>query len=362
MATSIRAPTPAAGLAVQHHDHATSLTLQPSAFRGRKLPAAARLAAGVRTQQKSTVVSALRQQCSAAVVVKESFGVAEARGSARPVMEDRSAVAVGSGGKEPSFFGVFDGHGGAAVAELLTKELWPAYKKKLQALPEDLEKATGKAFFEVDQLTLAAPKGLFGALRERGVGGSKCGSCANTAVLMRTPSGGCLLVAANVGDSRTVLASGGKAIQLSTDHKPDIDEERFRIERKNPTPKQPLVRKAGGEWRVGGLLALSRAFGDAYLKDWDDGTRDGARGGYGLTAEPSVFLREVGAEDQWLILGTDGLWDHVPNQEAVDVCLAEGSAKSPDQLAQQLLSLAVSRGSTDDVTVIVLRLPSPASS
>lgn len=34
----------------------------------------------------------------------------------------------------------------------------------------------------------------------------------------------------------------------------------------NPNPNMPLVRYVGGTWRVGGLLALSRAFGDAYLK------------------------------------------------------------------------------------------------
>jgi hypothetical protein len=39
-----------------------------------------------------------------------------------------------------------------------------------------------------------------------------------------------------------------------------------RIERNNPNPKLPMVRYIGGTWRVGGLLALSRAFGDAYLK------------------------------------------------------------------------------------------------
>ena len=40
----------------------------------------------------------------------------------------------------------------------------------------------------------------------------------------------------------------------------------MRIEANNPNPKMPMVRYIGGTWRVGGLLALSRAFGDAYLK------------------------------------------------------------------------------------------------
>ena len=44
------------------------------------------------------------------------------------------------------------------------------------------------------------------------------------------------------------------------------EDERKRIERFNPNPKMPLVRFVGGTWRTGGILALSRAFGDAYLK------------------------------------------------------------------------------------------------
>jgi hypothetical protein len=44
------------------------------------------------------------------------------------------------------------------------------------------------------------------------------------------------------------------------------ESERKRIEAQNPNPKNPMVRYVGGTWRVGGLLALSRAFGDAYLK------------------------------------------------------------------------------------------------
>lgn len=44
------------------------------------------------------------------------------------------------------------------------------------------------------------------------------------------------------------------------------ESERQRIEAQNPNPKMPMVRYMGGTWRVGGLLALSRAFGDSYLK------------------------------------------------------------------------------------------------
>ena len=58
---------------------------------------------------------------------------------------------------------------------------------------------------------------------------------------------------ANAGDSRTVMCEKNNAIELSSDHKPDLPEERSRII------------KAGGEvvdGRVNGMLALSRAIGD----------------------------------------------------------------------------------------------------
>lgn len=53
----------------------------------------------------------------------------------------------------------------------------------------------------------------------------------------------------------------------------------------HPPRRLPLVRYVGGTWRVGGLLALSRAFGDAYMKGslqvggagWGEGEE--ARGG-----------------------------------------------------------------------------------
>ena len=75
-----------------------------------------------------------------------------------------------------------------------------------------------------------------------------------------------MLLSSNVGDARTVLARAGGAVQLSEDHVPDSEDERKRIERQNPNPRLPLVRYVGDTWRVGGLLALSRAFGDAYMK------------------------------------------------------------------------------------------------
>lgn len=68
------------------------------------------------------------------------------------------------------------------------------------------------------------------------------------------------------------------------------------------------------------------------------------------------------ADDEWLILASDGLFANVErgggggleNQEVVDMCIKSGA--SPEQLAKKLAFAAQEAGSTDDVTVVVVQL------
>lgn len=58
------------------------------------------------------------------------------------------------------------------------------------------------------------------------------------------------------------------------------------------------MRYVGGTWRVGGILALSRAFGDAYLKGslQFEGVRaggDGYSSGFGVVSEPETTLTDL---------------------------------------------------------------------
>ncbi|KAL3680341.1 hypothetical protein R1sor_023297 [Riccia sorocarpa] len=304
--------------------------------------------------EKKRRVSPGRNSVRCAVVLTDRYGAVAVKGTGRPTMEDTVSVVVDSSGKEPSFFGVFDGHGGIAVAELLKDEFWPIYKRQLRA--SNLVKATESAYLEMDQLTLAQPKGFLGALRERGVGGAKCGATAAAVVLKPSKDGQETIIASNVGDARVILSRARSAVQLTFDHKPDVAEERQRIEKRNPTPKKPLVVNVDGIWRVGGLLALSRAFGDAYLKDWSDGKVEGARGGFGLTAEPHVTVDTITPDDEFIIVATDGLWEKVSNQEVVDYCAEAGKEQSLESVAKGLVKLAQDRGTTDDISVVVVRL------
>jgi protein phosphatase 1G len=63
---------------------------------------------------------------------------------------------------------------------------------------------------------------------------------------------------ANAGDSRCIMAAGGKAFPLSTDHKPNLLSEKTRILKAGST--------ISSEGRIDGNLNLSRSIGDLRYK------------------------------------------------------------------------------------------------
>ena len=95
-----------------------------------------------------------------------------------------------------------------------------------------------------------------------------------------------VLYTANVGDARIVLCRNGKALRLSYDHKGSDENEGKRIA------------VAGGlilNNRVNGVLAVTRALGDAYMKDLVTG--------HPYTTE-TVIQPDI---DEFLILACDGV-------------------------------------------------------
>jgi serine/threonine protein phosphatase PrpC len=142
------------------------------------------------------------------------------------------------------------------------------------------------------------------------------------------------LFLANVGDSRAVLCQNdGKALRVTTDHKPDLPAERERIE------------KSGGWIKNGaitGTLAVSRALGDFSYKPF-------------ISCEPDVFgpFRFL-EESLFLILACDGLWDVVTDEEAVEMVL---NSKNPEDAAVKLRDRAVKAHSKDNISVLVIFFP-----
>ncbi|KAH8705322.1 phosphatase 2C-like domain-containing protein [Talaromyces proteolyticus] len=140
-----------------------------------------------------------------------------------------------------------------------------------------------------------------------------------------------VLYTANVGDARIVLCRNGKALRLSYDHKGSDENEGKRIA------------NAGGlilNNRVNGVLAVTRALGDTYLKDLVTG--------HPYTTETVIQPDQ----DEFLILACDGLWDVCTDQEAVDLIR---NIKDAQEASKILVDHALSRFSTDNLSCMVVR-------
>jgi serine/threonine protein phosphatase PrpC len=148
-----------------------------------------------------------------------------------------------------------------------------------------------------------------------------------------------LISVANAGDSRCVLCrKDGEAIAMSVDHKPTDASELERLTKHG----FKVVRGRIYEIATGkGGLNLSRALGDLHYRE-------------GVPCEPEVQERQIDpAQDELLILATDGLWDVLSNEDACKVALAEDSALAA---ARQLVDHAFKKGSSDNITALVIRL------
>jgi serine/threonine protein phosphatase PrpC len=119
------------------------------------------------------------------------------------------------GGKNCTFVGVFDGHGGDESSTFLKYNLHATFVETCGHDCADVSRALFKGFQKCERELL----------RNSQDGGWLGGSTAICSLIC-----GEKLFVANVGDSRAVLSSNGFVIPLSIDHKPSNDEEKARIE------------------------------------------------------------------------------------------------------------------------------------
>ncbi|KAK9450647.1 phosphatase 2C-like domain-containing protein [Limtongia smithiae] len=139
-----------------------------------------------------------------------------------------------------------------------------------------------------------------------------------------------MLYTANAGDARAVLCRRGKALRLSYDHKGTDPIEAARIKNTGG------VIVAG---RVNGILAVTRALGDSYIKKY-------------VTSHPFTTETYMVPDDEFLILACDGVWDVCTDQEIVNLVRR---VKDPQEASKMIISHALARGSMDNLTALVVR-------
>ncbi|XVF56006.1 hypothetical protein PTKIN_Ptkin06aG0081700 [Pterospermum kingtungense] len=290
---------------------------------------------------------------------------------ANEIIEDHSQVEIG---KDATFFGVYDGHGGPDASRFISEHLFQNLIRLARAngtISEDILRsafsATEDGFLTLVRRTCGI-KPLIAAI----------GSCCLVGVIWR----GTLYVA-NLGDSRAVIGYLGRsnkivAEQLTRDHNASIEEVRQELKSLHPDDSHIVVMKHG-VWRIKGIIQVSRSIGDAYLKQ-PEFSLDPSFPRFHLsepirrpvlTAEPSLCNRVLQPSDKFLIFASDGLWEHLTNQQAVEIVYNHPRAGIARRLIKTALNEAarkremryddlkkvdkgIRRFFHDDITVIVI--------
>ncbi|KAE8008076.1 hypothetical protein FH972_004623 [Carpinus fangiana] len=301
-----------------------------------------------------------------------SIAVVQANSS----LEDQSQVFTSP---SATYVGVYDGHGGPEASRFVNKRLFPylhQFATEQGGLSVDVIKkafdATEEEFLHLVRRALPARPQI-----------ASVGSCC----LVGAISNGELYVA-NLGDSRAVLGrrplEGHKnsvvAERLSDDHNVAVEEVRKELVALHPDDAHIVV-YTRGVWRVKGIIQVSRSIGDVYLKK-PEFNRDPIFQQFGnpiplkrpvMTAEPSIIVRKLKPQDLFLIFASDGLWEQLSDEAAVDIVFKNPRAGIAKRLVRAAIREAakkremsygdikkikrgIRRHFHDDITAIVIYL------
>jgi len=235
----------------------------------------------------------------------------------RSGMEDAHSVYGCFGGVDTQdAFMIFDGHNGPCAA-VAANERMPAVLKDALATCGSPEEALKSSFHKIHDMII-----------EENIKGG----CTATVVLFLGDKG----YVAHVGDTRLALIHDGMLRRLTIDHRPSNKAEADAVRARGGM----VLCFGGREMRVNGMIAITRALGDRELAD-------------ALTSEPDVapVPWEFGTDDV-LVLACDGLWDKVPDEAVLNTVRNETDAL---KAAETLRNMAYNKGSTDNITVMVIR-------
>lgn len=301
---------------------------------------------------------------------------------ANNLLEDQSQVESGplsmaDPGPQGTFVGVYDGHGGPETSRFVNDNMFHHLKRfatEHKCMSADVIR---KAFQATEDGFLSVVSKEWSRKPQIAAVGSCC--------LVGVICSGNLYIA-NAGDSRAVLGRLVKAtgeimaVQLSAEHNVCFEEVRRELQSSHPDDPQIVVLKHN-VWRVKGLIQISRSIGDVYLKK-PEYNRTPLHSKFRLretfkkpilTSEPAIAIHQIQPSDQFVIFASDGLWEHLSNQEAVELvqrsprngiarrlvkAAMQEAAKKREMRYSDLKKIerGVRRHFHDDITVVVVFL------
>lgn len=249
----------------------------------------------------------------------------------RETNEDRHNIILNINGDDTNFnsinlFGIYDGHGGSCVSRYLEANIPNFYMDKNFIPPFDDEYHT-KVFALIQSNLLKNDYGYSN--------GSTC-----LLNLMYKHNDSIYMDIVNLGDSRmTIVNSNGVSQSVTIDHKPDDTIEKIRLTKMGGE----IYKDSEGVYRIGDL-SLSRAFGDGDNSPY-------------ISQIPDIYHKKITLQTKYIVMACDGLWDVVESNDlgkVINTILKKN--KNPDNIAVELANYALTNGSSDNVSVIVIEV------
>ena len=252
-------------------------------------------------------------------IIKDLAYKENANARYRDYMEDKGKSIINyKSNSQNVLICLFDGHGGAEVSKYLQQIIHKLWEEILPLNMDNYQNKIKNIFLSIDQ-----------KLKENNyyqIGSTAC------IIYLTTENSRKILYCANVGDTRGILIKKNKKMRLTYDDRASDPKEHDRIV------------SGGGvvfAGRVYGQLMLSRAFGDWELKT------------YGVICEPHIIRYEIEDEDLFLVVGTDGIWDVMEDEDVYQLSKKEKNSK---EFCDDIMNNAMDRGTMDNVSCFVVGL------
>ena len=279
-----------------------------------------------------------------------------------------------------SYFGIFDGHGGEECSEFL-KNNYMNYLVENANFPFDIKLSMIESFqkIEEDFFKLKCKDNLDDS--------DKSGSCALVSVIFDNK-----VYIANIGDSRAIMSIGGgtKVRQLTADQKPDNvkeferalkngskiylddnddpdrDESKIEfIKDKAELEKMKEIKENSTEEKIFRVfpsdLAVMRTIGDIKAKKKEFGGIPGT-----IINIPEVYIFDINSSDDFIVMGCDGIFDDLSNQEIVNAAWTvfknRANEKNYDihelslEACDLVIKSALEKQTTDNLSCIIIGL------
>ena len=260
--------------------------------------------------------------------------------------EDRyisQKMGLSDGRYEAYLHGVFDGHGGAEVSDYLQqnlpKELYKFFRRHRGLHEQDVVQLLMAVVYNMDRkLCTNWDSEIYESAGSTG------------AFVLRIRD---VAYVVNVGDSRTLVLEDGKLIFNTTDHKPSDAVELDHVNRAGG------IVTYFGTARVNMVLAMSRAFGDCYLKRKGGDSRyeefhpekySGSGGMVRVTPDITT-IRLASTKKYTFLSATDGLFDVISNKHIEQFLRKNGTH---EDTCKFMATRARQIFSNDDITAVIV--------